>query len=49
MLDIKEIEVMVKKQLDEWDKEGILEEKLKEYGYSIIERPSDKNQEDDKT
>lgn len=39
MIDIEEAIEVVKKQLDEWEEEGILEEKLKEHGFKIFNAP----------
>ena len=36
-VDINEVMEMLKRQIDEWDEEGVLEERLKEHGFEIRE------------
>lgn len=48
MVDINEAMEIVKKQMDEWEKDGVLEEKLIEYGFIIINKtPENTNSESD--
>ena len=43
MIDIDEAMEVVKRQLDEWDEQGVLEEKLIEYGFTIITKTPETN------
>ena len=36
-VDINEVVEMLKRQLDEWDRDGVLEERLREHGFEIRE------------
>lgn len=38
MVNSKEAMEALKKQLDQWESEGILEEKLKEHGFIVLDR-----------
>ena len=48
MLDTDEVMGILKKQLDEWDAEGILEEKLIEHGFKVMDyNPANTTEESD--
>ena len=45
MIDPQKVYEQIAKKLDQWKEEGILEEKLKEYGF-VFEEPTDTSSEE---